>query len=43
MHISIQRLREGARLPHRGSDFAAGYDLYAAPASNEAVTIVESL
>ena len=39
MHISIQRLREGARLPHRGSDFAAGYDLYAAPASNEAVTI----
>ena len=39
MHISIQRLREGARLPHRGSDFAAGYDLYAAPVSGEAVTI----
>ena len=39
MHISIQRLRDGARLPHRGSDFAAGYDLYAAPASDAAVTI----
>ena len=39
MHISIQRLRDCARLPHRGSDFAAGYDLYAAPVSEEAVTI----
>ena len=39
MHISIQRLRDSARLPHRGSDFAAGYDLYAAPVSDEAVTI----
>lgn len=31
MHIQIQKLRESARIPHRGSAFAAGYDLYAAP------------
>ena len=39
MHIPMKKLRASARLPHRGSDFAAGYDLYAAPAENEAVTI----
>ncbi len=39
MHIPMKKLRESARLPHRGSDFAAGYDLYAAPASGETVTI----
>ena len=39
MYIKIQKLREGARIPHRGSDFAAGYDLYAAPAESAAVTI----
>ena len=39
MHIPMKKLRESARLPRRGSDFAAGYDLYAAPADHEAVTI----
>ena len=39
MYIKIQKLREGARVPARGSAFAAGYDLYAAPAENAAVTI----
>ncbi len=39
MQIQIQKLRESAQLPHRGSAFAAGYDLYAAPAAGEAVTI----
>ena len=39
MHIPIQKLRESARLPHRGSGFAAGYDLYAAPADGETVTV----
>ena len=39
MQIQIQKLRESARLPHRGSAFAAGYDLYAAPAEGEAITI----
>lgn len=39
MQIQIRKLRESAQLPHRGSAFAAGYDLYAAPADGEAVTI----
>ena len=39
MRIQLQKLRESARLPHRGSDFAAGYDLYAAPESGESVAI----
>lgn len=39
MQIQIQRLRENAQLPHRGSDFAAGYDLYAAPEDGAAITI----
>ena len=39
MQIRIKKLRDGARLPHRGSEFAAGYDLYAAPESGEPVTI----
>ncbi len=30
MQIEIKKLREDARLPHRGSEKAAGYDLYAA-------------
>ena len=29
MKISVKKLREGARLPLRGSGAAAGYDLYA--------------
>ncbi len=29
MEIKITRLREGARIPTRGSEKAAGYDLYA--------------
>ena len=28
-NVSIKLLREGAKLPARGSAFAAGYDLYA--------------
>lgn len=39
MHIQIQKLRESARLPHRGSAFAAGYDLYAAPADGQPIEI----
>ena len=39
MHIQIRKLRESARIPHRGSTFAAGYDLYAAPADGEAIEI----
>ena len=39
MQIQITKLRESARLPHRGSAFAAGYDLYAAPESGEAIEI----
>lgn len=39
MQIKIQKLRDGASLPRRGSDFAAGYDLCAAPESGKAVTI----
>ena len=39
MRIQLQKLRESARLPHRGSDFAAGYDLYAAPESGKSVAI----
>ena len=30
MVIFIKKLRESAKTPQRGSDFAAGYDLYAA-------------
>ena len=29
MEIKIKKLRPEARLPHRGSEYAAGYDLYA--------------
>ena len=39
MHIQIQKLRETAQLPRRGSAFAAGYDLYAAPADGKLVEI----
>ncbi len=39
MQIRIKKLRDGARLPHRGSEFAAGYDLYAAPESGAPVMI----
>lgn len=27
--VQVQRVREGARLPHRASEFATGWDLYA--------------
>lgn len=30
MKVSIKRLNENAKLPHRGSEYAAGYDLYSA-------------
>ena len=39
MQIQLKKLRADARLPHRGSEFAAGYDLYAAPEGGESVTI----
>ena len=39
MHIKVKRLRESARLPHRGSEFAAGYDLFAAPEDGQPVVI----
>lgn len=39
MRIQLKKLRESAVLPRRGSDYAAGYDLYAAPESGGAVTI----
>ena len=39
MQIQITKLRESARLPHRGSAFAAGYDLYAAPADGNPIEI----
>ena len=39
MHIQIRKLRPDARLPHRGTEFAAGYDLYAAPADGAAIAI----
>lgn len=39
MQIQIQRLRPAAVLPRRGSASAAGYDLYAAPADGQPVTI----
>ena len=39
MHIPMKKLRESAVLPRRGSDFAAGYDLYAAPEGGGSVTI----
>ena len=29
VHIKVKKLRSGATLPTRGSDLAAGYDLYA--------------
>ena len=38
MQIQVRKLRENAVLPHRGSAFAAGYDLYAAP---EDVDVIE--
>lgn len=37
MDISVKRLKENATLPTRGSEYAAGYDLYAA--IDEAVVI----
>ena len=39
MQIEVKKLRESAQLPHRGSAFAAGYDLYAAPADGQPVEI----
>ena len=39
MHIPMKTLRESAVLPRRGSDFAAGYDLYAAPEGGGSVPI----
>ena len=39
MQIQVKKLRDSATLPHRGSAFAAGYDLYAAPADGKAIEI----
>ena len=39
MHIQIQKLREKAQLPRRGSACAAGYDLCAAPADGRDIEI----
>ena len=39
MQIQVKKLRESARLPHRGSAFAAGYDLYAAPEDGKPIEI----
>ena len=39
MYIPMKKLRESAVLPRRGSDFAAGYDLYAAPEGGGSVAI----
>lgn len=39
MHIQVKKLRDSAQLPRRGSAFAAGYDLYAAPADGKPVEI----
>ena len=39
MQIQVKKLRESARLPHRGSAFAAGYDLYAAPKDGNPIEI----
>ena len=39
MQIQVKKLRENAVLPRRGSAFAAGYDLYAAPADGKPVEI----
>ena len=39
MQIQVKKLRESARLPHRGSAFAAGYDLYAAPEDGNPIEI----
>lgn len=30
VHLSVKLLNENARLPSKGSEFAAGYDLYSA-------------
>ena len=38
MGVKIKRLRDGAKIPTRGSSAAAGYDLYACP-DKESVTI----
>lgn len=38
MKIEIKKLRENAKIPTRGSEYAAGYDLYAC--IDEAVTIM---
>ena len=38
-NVSIKLLREGAKLPTRGSAFAAGYDLYACLEGDETVII----
>lgn len=37
MKLNVKKLRSNARLPRRGSEYAAGYDLYAAV--DESVTI----
>lgn len=38
MEIKIKKLRENARIPTRGSEYAAGYDLYAC--IEESVTVM---
>ena len=37
--IKVKKLKDNAHLPTRGSDFAAGYDLYAATDNNMSVFI----
>ena len=39
MQIQVKKLRENAVMPRRGSAFAAGYDLYAAPADVDVIEI----
>ena len=41
-NVSIKLLREGAKLPTRGSAFAAGYDIYACLDGQETVTVIGS-
>ncbi len=37
MNIEFKKLSETAKVPERGSDFAAGYDLFANISSNEVI------
>lgn len=39
MKVKIKKLKDNATIPSRGSDYAAGYDLYACLNENEMCTI----